>query len=147
MVALDNSKIIAALRKIAAESKGTVQAGFFSEDSTNYPDGKNVPAVAFDNEFGVPEKNQPPRPFFRHTIEENIESWRSLMDEAMLAAELNAADALDIVGYEMRKDIVKSIDTLTDPPLAAYTVAKKGHAKPLIDTGKMRESVNYKVIK
>jgi hypothetical protein len=32
------------------------------------------------------------------------------------------------------------------PPLAASTIARKGHSKPLISTGLMVNSVSYEVI-
>lgn len=38
-----------------------VRVGFINGET--YPDGTSVAEVAYKNEYGVPENNQPPRPF------------------------------------------------------------------------------------
>ena len=51
----------------------TVQIGFLA--GATYPDGTSVPMVAALNEFGVPSRNQPPRPFFRNMIAAKSNEW------------------------------------------------------------------------
>lgn len=60
--------------KQAQKMKGMkLEVGFF--ETATYPDGAKVAEVAASNEFGVPSRNQPPRPFFRQAITNNKEDW------------------------------------------------------------------------
>lgn len=50
-----------------------LKVGFI--DGATYPDGTPVAMVAATNEYGRPENNQPPRPFFRNAIAEHESEW------------------------------------------------------------------------
>lgn len=138
-------KLAEVLSRITATAQGQVDIGFFGDLEADYPNGESVPEVAYKNEFGDPTKQQPPRPFMRRAIEADGKEWGGVVGQLLVDADYDGKDALDAAGHEGVRSIQKSIDTLVDPPLAKYTIEKKGHDKPLIDTGKMRESVNYKV--
>ena len=103
----------------------------------------NVAQVAFWNEFGT--KRAPPRPFFRRMIEKEKPGWGLLMAAAVKQANYDSRAALDVAGERVSGQLVQSIRDLTSPPLAEYTIRKKGFDKPLIDTSIMINSVDHVV--
>lgn len=129
-----------------------VRVGFFSE-STYGDDGTPVATVAYANEYGVPENNQPPRPFFSNAIDKHKDEWAKTISNG-LASGLDANDVLEGVGAKVQMDVRDSITELMEPALSASTirarrtrkVRRNESTKPLIDTGVMYESVNYEVI-
>ena len=120
--------------------KGNLQVGFF--ESAKYPNGIQVASVAFFNEFGT--LKIPMRPFFRNAINDNTKKWFASLQQLIA---YDNARALDRVGEIVRSDIVNSITNLRTPPNSEATIKRKGSSNPLIDTGLLRRSVTYKVVK
>ena len=139
-------KLNAFLRKAqSAQSRSkTVRVGFFS--TAKYPDGTPVAAVAAWNEFGVPDKNIPERPYMRNAIEDAEVVLMPILKEGIDPKDM-ALDARTAgrMGEAMKSHIQREITTLIDPPNAPYTVLQKGSSSPLIDSGVMRNSVDYEV--
>ena len=151
------SKILNHLNKIAKGMNASeLKVGFI--DKATYSDGTSVAEVAFTNEYGVPERNQPPRPFFRNAISSHQSEWRDLISRGLSAGK--GPDAvLEVLGAVIVGDVKDSIAQLVDPALSPRTVAlrkDKKHRdavgkpvnnsnKPLIDTGVMLNDVNYTV--
>lgn len=124
-----------------------VEAGFFS--SAKYEDGTSVAEVAINNEFGVPQKGQPPRPFMRQALKKSTE-WKKTFDFMVQKDFARGGDfktSFDTLGSVVQGDIKTSIKEFTSPALAQSTIEIKGFSKPLIDTGYMLDSVNYEVSK
>ena len=124
-----------------------VQVGFLS--SAKYEDGKSVAQVAMSNEYGVPQKRQPPRPFMRQALKKSGE-WKKTFDFMIKKDFVRGGDfktSFNTLGLVVKGDIKTSIKELTSPALAQSTIDKKGFSKPLIDTGYMLDSVNYEVSK
>lgn len=119
----------------------TVQVGFL--ENATYPDGTSVAYIASVQEYGT--SNIPARPFFRNAISENRKDWKKKYASLLKKTDFDVATktlAEVIVG-----DIKQSITTLDSPPLAKSTIKQKGFSKPLIDTGHMLNSVDYRIIK
>jgi hypothetical protein len=84
-----------------------------------------------------------PRPFFRGMIAQESQHWGRDLGALLKSEDYDASNALTLMGKEIEGELVESIQTLTDPPLAPSTIAaKKGVTKPLIDTGLMWQSVD-----
>ena len=49
------------------------------------------------------------------------------------------------LGEKVVADVQRKIVALKDPPNAPSTIAKKGSANPLIDTGRLRQSIDFEV--
>ena len=130
-------------RLATAGTAPSVQIGFL--EGGRYPDGTSIPAVAFWNEFGVPEHNQPPRPYFRTMIRQKAPTWGDDMLKVLKAANFDAAVTLARMGDLIKGQLQQSIKDLVSPALAPSTIRRKGFDKPLIDTGMMWHSVDYKV--
>lgn len=133
------------LLKIVKSTEGQprVSVGFLR--GATYPDGTPVALVASVQEFGSPANNIPPRPFFRLMVAEKSKDWPEAVRLNLKATDYDAHTTLDRMGQGIKAQLQTSIQTLTDPPLAPATVRKKGFDKPLIDTGHMMNSVDYRV--
>lgn len=118
----------------------SVRVGFL--EGALYPDGISVPMVAAINEFGG---SGPPRPYFRRMIKDKSNGWPAGLAAQLKATNYDARKSLEILGAVVKGQLQESINTLQDPPLAASTIRKKGHSKPLIDTSTMLNSVDYEV--
>lgn len=124
-----------------------LKVGFI--DGATYPDGTPVAMVAATNEYGRPENNQPPRPFFRNAIAEHENEWTDAIARGIRAGH-PVDQVLEVVGAQIQGDVQESIAQLMTPPLAASTIAarkSKGNnsTKPLVDTKVMIGDVNYEV--
>lgn len=124
-----------------------LKVGFI--DGVTYLDGTPVAMVVATNEYGRPENNQPPRPFFRNAIAEHESEWTDAIARGIRAG-YPVDQVLDVVGAQIQGDVQESIAQLMTPPLAASTIAarkSKGNnaTKPLVDTKVMIGDVNYEV--
>ena len=137
--------LMARLKEIAdkAGDGGTLRTGFL--ENATYPDGTPVALVAAVNEFGRPERNQPPRPFFRAMIAEKQKGWPRALGALAKSNDYDIDKTLGQMGEGIKGQLQESIRQLDIPPLAPVTVARKGFDKPLVDTGHMMNSVDYEV--
>jgi hypothetical protein len=131
---------LASRLNVASNAKN-VQVGFL--ETAEYPDGLKIAQVAFWNEFGT--VNQVPRPFFRRMIAEESKHWGDDVAKAMKALNYDAASAFASIGESIKDALVVSINEFSSPALRPSTIKRKGFSKPLIDTGKMRDAVAYRV--
>lgn len=119
-----------------------VRIGFQKGKATE-EDGTDVCDVAAWNELGT--ANMPSRPFLRKSVDENeskINSFVQSQKKALVNGE-SADQILKEIGI-FQKDLIQEKITEGDfEPNAESTVRRKGSSKPLIDTGRMRQSVNY----
>lgn len=126
--------------KIQTKNKsGSLEVGFLQG---KYPNGLSVAKNAKYQEFGT--YNIPPRPFFRNAIKQNQKKWVKLYKQGIKQRD---SFIVEKVGVIAASDIKSSITKTLMPPNAPATIKKKGSNHPLIDTGFMRQAVDYKVIK
>jgi hypothetical protein len=137
-------KFEAAMAELAQKLEGRqLNVGFLN--GATYPDGTSVAFIAAMNEFG--NGNAPPRPFFRRMVKEKSHEWAPAIGNLLVANKYNVDKTLNIAGEAIKGQLVQSINDLVSPPLAPSTIKRKGHAKPLIDTSVMVNSVGYEVKK
>lgn len=103
----------------------------------------NVPTVAFFNEYGT--GTAPPRPFFRRMIRLKSGEWGPALAALLRQNGYALGKCLRILGEGIAGQLRQSIIDTNAPPLAQSTIARKGFAKPLVDTGHMLASVDYEV--
>lgn len=91
----------------------------------------------------------PARPFMRQTFDENESLIGRLVDEKenmILLGQTTRKQALEELGQTHRQQIQKSMSTQgkfkANHP---YTISKKGSSQPLIDTGGLRQAIDYEV--
>jgi hypothetical protein len=144
------------------------KAGFFA--SAKYEDGTPVAYIATIQEYGAHFTQFgskagdysvviPPRPFMRPTVARETQNWLDALAsgaKAVLAGNMSATDVMWAVGHKAALDIAKTITQITSPPLKPATIAARlrkradkatvgNLTKPLIDSGKMLESVQNTV--
>lgn len=130
-------------KEIEELKKLQVRVGFQHGEETDEDSGADLADVAMWNELGT--AHSPPRPFLRQSIDNNV-SRVNAMCKAQLRAVAQgktAKDALQAIG-SMQKALVQ--DTIRNgdfEPNAPSTIKKKKSSKPLIDSGRMRQSVNF----
>ena len=142
MVKVTGGNLLAGrLKDIAAKigSGPTVQVGWFPD--ATYRDGTLVAMVAAIQEFGAPKRNIPPRPFFRSIIKAHQAEWPEAIAANLAANDFDAARTLGQVGEVIAGQLAESITAGSYTPLKPTTVAAKGFDKPLVDTGRMLQSI------
>lgn len=138
------------IKEIAKEDLKSVGVGLFDND--------NIIDKAYKNEFGDPPRLSrpfeiPQRSFLRHVFDANEENFYNYMKNLatlMFNCEITLKDFLSETGEEVRDEIVKFIESSyykIHKPNAAITILKKGHDQPLIDTGEMVDSIDYRLSK
>ena len=111
--------------------------------------------LAAVHEFGTTKAGKkknitiPERSFIRTTMDEKRGQLNTLTDKLLVQVTLGQFKmkrALQILGEFIETSIKRKITILQDPGNAPSTVAKKGSSNPLIDTGRMRNSIRHKTV-
>ena len=129
-----------------------IKAGVLKEKNPIYPKrGLPVSQIALYNEVGVISTNKgssiPARPFLKKTAVEN----RNIIKDYFKGEFLKEYSMKDIklistkIGMKLKREIKKNITAWKTPKNSPYTIKKKGFNNPLIETGLLRKSINYKV--
>ena len=122
------------------EMNASVRVGVL--ENATYPDGTPVALVAFWNEYST--RTSPVRAFFRTTVSEQKKNW-VLSVQNLMKMHNDPKQVMGLIGVHMQEQIVQSINTWSDPPNSAYTIAKKGFDKPLVETGLLMRSIKSEV--
>lgn len=138
-------------REIAKGRRNQVVAvGVLQSDAgvAHQDGGVTVGEVATFNEFGTADGRVPERSFVRSTVDENEREYTKRIAQLqgeVLAGRVSSRTALGVLGEEAVSDIRRKMTDGIPPPNAPATVAKKGSSTPLIDTGQLRQAINYEV--
>lgn len=111
--------------------------------------GKSMPQIAAENEYGVPSRNVPARPFMSTSFDENRDRINNIVAneyDKIIEGESTVKKSLNALGLFMTGLIQQKIRDITSPPNAPRTIKAKGSSKPLIDFGQMVQSVRHKVV-
>lgn len=120
-----------------------IQVGF--QGDQKYEDGTSIAQVAAVNEFGA--SDIPERPFMRQSFENHEGELQAACDAAqrLVSSGGSAEQALQQIGVVAKGLVQDEIVNGGFAPNAESTIEKKGSEQPLIDTGTMRQSVNFVV--
>lgn len=166
---LGYTAIIKGLEKLGGQY---VEAGVFANAGTEKDGRTKVADVAIWNEYGVdiqvtpkmrgylhvlgihlsPNKTTiriPARPFMKQAADNNANAWEQLIEElaGRVIDGMNPQQALELLGNQVKGDI-KEIFTKGDfAPNSPATIARKKSSRPLIDTGRLRNSVDFRIKK
>lgn len=124
----------------------SVKVGIWDEGSSG---GTSVLDYAIYNEFGT--SRIPARPFMATTYDNNYDKtikFVEFLSGKIIDGKITPDHALKVLGEEYQKYIQKTIRDAKSwaEPNAESTVAAKGSSSPLIDTGRMLNSIRYEVI-
>jgi len=135
------------LKKRSMGLKRELKVGILKGTGT-HPNSESalIAEIAFWNEFGVLQAI-PARPFMRQTLDANRAKYSKLQAELiakLLLGKINTNQFYSIFGMTVKKDIQNEIRNGSFEANAESTIAMKGgKSKPLIDTGLLRQSINY----
>lgn len=137
----EGKKFIDTLRKLAEkEVRIGFQKGQYQDD-----DGTDICDIAMWNELGT--ANMPSRPFMRASVDDNEAKIQKFLMSKKIDIVKGKSDEqiLKEVGLFQKDLIQEKIGNGDFSPNAPSTVKKKKSSKPLIYTGRMRQSVNYQI--
>lgn len=101
--------------------------------------------IAAIQEWGAPRAGIPPRPFFRNMIAAKSPEWPDAIANLMREHNYDMAKVFALVGEAIAGQLRQSIIETNSPALAQSTIDRKGFSKPLIESGHMLQSVDYRV--
>lgn len=133
-------------QEIAQLKKLRVKVGFQRGEAVEEKDGTvaDLCDIALWNELGT--ETAPSRPFMRDAIDKHKDEVLSFIEKefALLVVGQNTAEKMmKSIGVFLVKQVQREIVDGQFEPNAPSTIKRKGSDKPLIDTGTMRQSVNY----
>lgn len=143
-------------KELESIKKARLEVGFF--DTAVYPSGVPVAYVASVHEFGWGPI--PARPFMRPAMASNRDTWtRNFLSEfkAVVNGNVTTKQVMEQMGMKISGQIKEAIQSVTSPPLQDSTIearlsklanggkgAQGTISKPLVATGLMLNSVDYK---
>ena len=137
---VDRNRIPEIRNQIQALSSKKIKVGILSKS------GESMAVIAGANEFGVPGRI-PERAFLRITMDRP-----KTIDDAVKFAERifdhgqDASKMLDAMGASLVSSIQDTIESNLAPANAQITIERKGSAKTLQDTGRMKQAISWEVV-
>lgn len=133
-------------KNIKVYAKLSVQVGYYT--GSTYPDGTPVSAVAAWHEFGT--SNMPQRSFMRAAMKEYEAEIKKATEKATNLVATGKEDpekAMQIVARTIAFAMYKKLSSADSwaTPLAASTIARKGHSMILFDTAQLRNDLSWRV--
>lgn len=104
--------------------------------------------IAMFNELGT--SRSPSRPFMRQSVDKNADKINKFMKSQLQRIEngqATAGDVMKAIGAFQKGLVQEEIRDGDFEPNAPSTISRKGSSKPLIDTGHMRQSLNFVICK
>lgn len=140
----EGRKFMKALKELG---KMQVRVGF-QRGKAQSDKGIDLCDVAAWNELGT-SNGIPSRPFLRDSVDKHEKDIRGFMEDqvALLERGVSAEQVLKNIGLYQKEAVQKEITDGDFEPNKPATVRRKKSDKPLIDTGRMRASVNYVICK
>lgn len=140
---LGYAKFVEAITRMADYDDPNVTVGIHADQ------GSDLIVYAATNEFGSDDGRIPERSFLRSTVDEKRDEYfDELADgigKVLDGKGSNLTSVFRRVGARAAGDVQEKIRNLSSPANAPSTIEKKGSSNPLIDSGRMRASVTFKV--
>lgn len=129
------------IKRLLSDAKAvTVSVGIRGAENSDLAE------YAAANEFGT--DTIPERSFLRTTVDENEARYAEVISRGVRKV-VDGRSTFRVefgkIGERVVRDVQRKIRAIKDPPNAPATVARKGVNNPLIDTGRMRQSIDYVV--
>ena len=137
------------LKELEELTKLEVAVGY--QEDAKYPEkegGQSIAEVAIYNDLGTIHSES--RPFMRDSLnchKQEIECYMQKQAKALVDGKESTEEVLKKVGVYQKKLIQREITHGNFKENKKATKARKGSDTPLIDTGIMRQSVNFVVRK
>ena len=134
------AKIKQLIEQLKASGEKAVYVGFPTEfnEKVEGSDNFNLASLAVVLEFG--NERIPSRPFLRQTIAENQEKYTALFVK-LFESGVSIDQIYEQIALIAQGDVQQNIVNGNWTANAPSTIKRKKSSKPLIDTGKLRQSV------
>lgn len=131
-------------RELKKLKKMEVVVGFQAGEATE-ENGADLVDIAAYNELGT--SGTPARPFMKQSFENHEDFLKNACERVNQTINSGGSmeQALNKLGVELKGLVQSEIVDGEFAPNAEATIKRKKSDKPLIDTGTMRQSVNYAV--
>ena len=126
------------VKKIA----GQIKVGVKNDQHANSK--LTVAQIGQIHESGAPKRNIPARPFLSPAVRNNATKYIRFIGTQiapMLLGRTNSGEIMDDIGAMAVQDVQQYIENGNFAPLKPATIKRKGHSKPLIDTGQLKRSI------
>lgn len=151
MRVFDSDKGFARIGKVSRELQARrrkVTVGVHGKDNARAGGDIDNVGVGTIHEYGSEDGRIPQRSFIGATIDENGSDYtgraRQLLGD-VIEGRKEVQQALGLLGEVVKRDVIQRINDGIEPELAQSTIDAKGSSKPLIDTGSLKQSINYVV--
>lgn len=149
-----NDKVWKRLRKkVASVDRSYVKVGVLASRGGNEKRDTGITMVelAAIHEFGSPAAHIPERSFIRRTFDEKKDDLNALivrLARAIVTDKKTVAQALGLLGAWGATEVKKTItaDKPIPPPLQLATIARKKSDRPLVDTGRLVDAIQWEVV-
>ena len=138
----DTSNVDEFLRLIDSIERSVIEVGILSSA------GGDIVLIANVHEFGSNKNNIPERSFLRAGFDKYQRDIADLCDKMIAKAvmqEISVDTALNTIGAFAVSKIQEFLTDMKRPPLKPITIERKGSSALLIDTGKLRSSISFRV--
>lgn len=148
-------KIIETVKNIKALAGLKVMAGWIDPEQKHDDTKLTMPQLAMTMEYGAKAGRDkktiiPPRPALRISARKHGREWVKQAGElgkAVLEGKNTTENAAEFLGALVADDIKGTINKSSlFAPNAPSVIKRKGKNSPLIDTGELRDAVDYKII-
>lgn len=144
---------ITQLRKGAKEpykvKVGVINGGDWKASDENI----TVAGYGYINEMGSVKSNIPQRSFIRSPLslhlKENIKKYKQKYID-LIFKKRKIKEAYELLGVNCKNIILQAFSDANGgawAPNSPLTIKRKGSSRPLIDTGRLRKSIDYKTVK
>lgn len=136
-------------REMTKASGSGVKVGVQADVKPRKDPTEDMLAIAVINEFGFKPKRIPQRSFIRASFDKyknSLDSYNKRLMTQVIAGKLPMKKALGLLGKVHQEQIQDYIRDLKVPENAELTIRLKGFDNPLIETGQLRRSIDYKVV-
>lgn len=145
----DKNRIPDLLKELEYLFNHRLEIGIFSDSGSPTAGGEDILSIAFTHEFGYAARNIPERSFMRAGFDENESKISNMIETQIgkvMSMEITAKTAMGRVGEYTKGLIQRKITDIRQPPNKPVTIALKGSSNPLIDTGRMRMSITWRIV-
>ena len=132
------------MKELAELNDLQVRVGFQRGREIEQKNGTDMCDIAAWNELGT-SNGIPSRPFLRDSVDKHGTELNAFLEDQveLMKRGVSAEQVLKNIGQYQKGRVQEEITDGSFVPNAKSTVRKKHSDHPLIDTGHMRQSVNY----
>jgi phage gpG-like protein len=139
------------LKKKLKNVDGFVKVGVL-QSSGHAPDGTSMVEIATIHEYGAPKAGIPERSFLRRTFDDKRDELAKITKQLAVKLIDNRSFTMKVAlgqlgawgATQVKNTIAKGGHI--PPPLKKATIKAKGSTRPLVDTGRLVNSITHEVV-